>query len=1299
MPVDPGSTLATALNLGDQSGSVNRTFSNFVGGTDLTDYLRFSLSSASNLTVSLTNLQADADLRLLNSSGQVLRTSANFGTDAESINAPLAAGVYYLRVTPYGDAITNYTLGIAGSGGTVPEPGTTLTTALDLGGYNYISHSKVGSVNRFNDPADLYRFELNNTSDINLLLTELTADADVEILNSLGTVLARSDRSGTTNDSITSTLPTGTYFVRITPLDGGTINYRLNLDISLDDNAGNTLATARKLNGLDTTLSGTQVFNDFVSGAGSGDPQDFYRFTLLTQSSYSIGLSQLSADVDLRIIQDVNNNGSVDVDETIASSIRSSTSPENLSGLLNAGTYFIQVYPFSNAATGYQISITASPQDRAGNSTATATNVGTLVGDRSFNDFVGIVDPNDFYRFVLPTSSNFRLDLTGLEADADVRLLNSAGTTIDASVSSGTTSENITRSLTAGTYFVQVYPFNGTSSNYRLSLAASPIFDGAGNSLSTARNVGSLTTTLTLNDFVGAADTNDFYRFNLNTGSNFNLNLSGLTADAEVELIQDFNNNGSVDDGEILASSINSSTNPETLSRLLAVGSYYVRVYPYSSDSNTAYRLSLGAVAVGDNTLSTAISLGALTTSRTIAGFVGNTDADDFYRFSLNSDRSIGIFLNGLSADADIQLIRDFNTNGIVDSSDVLAESSRAGSASEAIFNNLSAGTYFVRVLQYSGNTNYSLTLTPLVDRAGSTLGTAANLGTLSSSRTVNDVIGAIDPSDIYRFSLNASSRLNLELDGIDAYANAQIIQDLNGNGLIDSNEILGATTRDISDIGASSLSATLNPGNYFVRVLPSDDANTRYRLSLTTTAIAPDRAGNTLATARNLGTLAGSVTLQDFVGASDRNDYYRFALTGNTNFNLLLSGLTNNADVELIRDLNGNGRVDAGEVLRLSDLSGTSSESISLSLGAGTYFVRVYPFDSGNTTYTLNLTAGAASNPFNSQYGYGLVNAAAAVARATGQFLPFPNQPTFGGANDWGVNLINAPEVWAQGYTGQGVIVAVIDSGVDYTHPDLAGRIWVNTREIPNNGRDDDGNGYPDDVRGWDFVDGDNTPSGPNGHGTHVAGTIAANNNGIGATGVAYNAQIMPVRVLADRFGSRSDIVAGIYYAANNGAQVINLSLGGESPAPEYLPAIQYANQRGAVVVMSSGNGDDRGNASPLPGYPARYATQTGIAVGAVGDTQRLTSYSNRAGATPLNFVVAPGGAGIPGQASRDVYSTLPGGTLPDGRFGYLNGTSMAAPHVSGLAALILSANPTLTPAQVISLITTTANSSAVRV
>jgi subtilisin family serine protease len=257
---------------------------------------------------------------------------------------------------------------------------------------------------------------------------------------------------------------------------------------------------------------------------------------------------------------------------------------------------------------------------------------------------------------------------------------------------------------------------------------------------------------------------------------------------------------------------------------------------------------------------------------------------------------------------------------------------------------------------------------------------------------------------------------------------------------------------------------------------------------------------------------------------------------------------------------------------------------------------------------------------------------------------------------------------------------VAVIDSGVDYTHPDLAANIWVNTREIPGNGIDDDGNGFIDDVRGWDFVQRDNTPTDPNGHGTHVAGTIAAVNNSFGATGVAYNAQIMPVRALdANGSGSSANIAAGIRYAANNGADVINLSLGGGFSS-EIQSAIQYATQVGAMVVMASGN-----ESQSQPSYPSRLANQYGIAVGAVDRNNKVASFSNGAGTSTLNYVVAPG---------VNVYSTTPNNTYRS-----FSGTSMATPHVAGVAALILSANPNLSPAEVTTLLAGTANRSGITV
>ena len=302
----------------------------------------------------------------------------------------------------------------------------------------------------------------------------------------------------------------------------------------------------------------------------------------------------------------------------------------------------------------------------------------------------------------------------------------------------------------------------------------------------------------------------------------------------------------------------------------------------------------------------------------------------------------------------------------------------------------------------------------------------------------------------------------------------------------------------------------------------------------------------------------------------------------------------------------------------------------------------------------------------FNSTTGYGLINAAAAVAKALGQST-FADVPNLGGEN-WAADLVKAPEVWAKGYTGQGIIVAVVDTGVDYNHPDLNANIWKNSKEIAGNGKDDDGNGYIDDVYGWNFVSNNNNPLDlVQGHGTHVAGTIAAVKNSFGVTGIAYNAKIMAVKVLDDENGSSigNSVNDGIYYAVNNGANVINLSLGGGSGSIERQKAIQYAASKGAIVVMSAGN-----EGESAPGYPAHYADQWGLAVGAVAFDGMLADFSNRAGTTTLAYVTAPG---------VDIYSTFPGN-----EYEYLQGTSMAAPHVAGVIALMLSAKKTLTDAQV---------------
>lgn len=313
----------------------------------------------------------------------------------------------------------------------------------------------------------------------------------------------------------------------------------------------------------------------------------------------------------------------------------------------------------------------------------------------------------------------------------------------------------------------------------------------------------------------------------------------------------------------------------------------------------------------------------------------------------------------------------------------------------------------------------------------------------------------------------------------------------------------------------------------------------------------------------------------------------------------------------------------------------------------------------------------------FNSAYGYGLVNAAKAVAWASGYYpYSFADVRDWGGSN-WNNDRVKAPEVWSQGITGQGVTVAVIDSGVDIFHPDLNDNIWRNAREVAGDGIDNDWNGYVDDLYGWNFGVGENnnnilpgTTNPGQSHGTHVAGTIAAELNQFGTTGVAPNAKIMTLRLgntSGTSFTNGGDLAQAIYYAVNNGAKVINMSLGW-TETPDVVNALAYAASRNVITVSASGN-----LGQPSPGFPAKYATHYGISVGAIDYYGNLASFSNRAGLdSRMQHIVAPG---------VDILSTVPS---DQGWYKQQSGTSMAAPHVTGVVALMLSANSNLTHAQV---------------
>ncbi|MEB3885595.1 pre-peptidase C-terminal domain-containing protein, partial [Lyngbya sp. CCY1209] len=728
MPFDPQKQ--KIINLG-AIGEDPKTRSDQVGFSkgkrrDEEDWFKFTLRKEGNFNLDLDSLTQNADVFLYDGDRETILDQGNkTGLEPEKIDRPLEAGTYFLKVVPFGSDRTEYRLSLNALLGNEDYGTLAQAKRLILSKEQKQFPNEIGfEVDGIRDQNDYYKFTLKNQRDVNINLGGLKQNADLELLDGTGSLLFNSNNSGQQLENINVILDPDTYYIRVKPFSSDRTEYILSATAQPFGEADDQLP------GKDWGILKSRKRRSDRIGFGSGnntDESDYYKFTIEEESQLNVTLNPETANADLELY-------GFDADQNIVrifSSDNRGTAIDELNPILDAGDYFVRVKKVGNNRTKYNLNLFVDPdiKDEDGDipgqplaevaidpTKALDANDPTTQKTFTKKDKIGFGgsdnrDLNDYYSFTLLEKGDINITLDELTANANLELLDSAGTVQDSSTKGRNNSEQIQEVLGPGTYYIRVFPNNQDRTKYKLRLSANLAEDDYSNRQK-AKQLGSLDAQdrILERNQIGFRegsfkDNNDFYQFSIDETSGFNLKLDGLTANADVYLF----------DSELneKARSRKGGAKAEEITEELEPGDYFVSVVPARRRGGTTYQLDLEAQSVReldpDRTPSTAESLGVLENfrNRDRIGFtkLGVEDSTDFYSFELEGKSDFDLKINQINGLLEAQLFSADDLGNLIAEPILERKTRKPFSTSET----LNPGTYYLKI---EGNqTPYNLNM------------------------------------------------------------------------------------------------------------------------------------------------------------------------------------------------------------------------------------------------------------------------------------------------------------------------------------------------------------------------------------------------------------------------------------------------------------------------------------------------------------------------------------------------------------------------------------------------------------